>query len=56
MHYVYRHLVLLRSENAYLLTYSEAMGTVGEPTQLPCDPRLRAGKLAFLDRGSSVRT
>ena len=38
------------------MAYGEAIGTVGESTEMPCDHRLRTDKLAFTDRGSSTRT
>ena len=38
------------------MVYGEAIGTVGGPTNTPCDSRHLAGECAFGDRGSSART
>ena len=38
------------------MTYGEAIGTVGEPTNYTCDSQHVADECAFVDRGSSART
>ena len=37
------------------MAYGEAIGTVGEPTDIPCASWHLADECAFIDRGSSIR-
>ena len=37
------------------MAYGEAIGTVGETTEISCASRQLADERAFLDRGSSIR-